>query len=111
MIVGSYITDSVVKEELGDRELRVHRTYDTRVDGPCQDAGGRPMMAPTILKGDPDDSVSVRRKSWLRGLGRHESRLHQASEDRFAFPVVHCVFMLLLDCKTDSHIFQCVLFE
>ena len=41
---------------------------------PCQGAGGRPMMAPTILKDGRDDSVSVRRKSWLRGLGRHESR-------------------------------------
>ena len=59
------------------------------------------MMAPTILKDGPDDGVSVRRKSRLRGLGRHESRQHKASEDRFAFPVVHCVFTLLLDYKTE----------
>ena len=58
-------------------------------------------MAPTILKDGPDNSVSVRRRSRLRGLRRHESRLHQASEDRFAFLVVHCVFTLLLDCKTE----------
>ena len=62
-------------------------------------------MAPTILKDGPDDSVSVRRKTRLRGLGRHESRLHQASEDRFAFPVVHCVFTLLLDCKIEVCLF------
>ena len=81
-------------------------------------------MAPTILKDGPDDGVSARRKSRLRGLGRHESRLHQASEDRFAFPVVHCVFTLLLDCNNEVCLFpkelnenvanctfQCVLFE
>ena len=43
-------------------------------------------MAPTILKDGRDDSVSVRRKSPLRGLGRHESRL-------------------LLDGKTELYLF------
>ena len=63
-------------------------------------------MAPTILKDGRDDSVSVCRKSRLRGLGRHESRQHQASEDRFASPVVHCGFTLLLDFKTGVYLFS-----
>ena len=62
-------------------------------------------MAPTILKDGRDDSVSVRRKSRLRLLGRHESRQHRASEDRFASPVVHCGFTLLLDNETEVYLF------
>ena len=44
-------------------------------------------------KADNFKGTPLRSRRW-RGLGRHESRQHQASEDRFVSPVIHCVIVL-----------------